>query len=185
MTTQEAMEILSRLQAGHDIETVLNSIKAGSVLLQLRMVPETRLRYNLPYSAQMPADLLATGSPYLDSFIYKAAWSEPAQNRSCDISEYQSKYLKPYHAATFIEPQLDRTTPSAWTTVSRDDGLMRDLLAAYFTRDYHLCPVVQKDCFLEDMANGQTDCCSSLLVNVVLAYGCVSSPSFPIFSKLC
>jgi hypothetical protein len=51
---------------------------------------------------------------------------------------------------------------------------MKDLLAAYFTREYHLLPVFPKDQFLEDMANMKTGCCSSLLVNAVLGYGCVS-----------
>ena len=78
------------------------------------MVPETRLRYDLPYSAQMPADRLGSESPYLDSLIYRAAWSELACNLDDDVSEYQSKYLEPYHAATSVNPQLYRTRPSTW-----------------------------------------------------------------------
>jgi hypothetical protein len=95
MTTQEAMEAVPRIQAGHDIEGVLSFIKARNILLQLRTVSETRQRYNPPYSAQMPADLLASGSPYLWSLLYQAAWSESARNQNHDISGYQSKYLKP------------------------------------------------------------------------------------------
>jgi hypothetical protein len=60
---------------------------------------------------------------------------------------------------------------------------MRDLLAAYFTHEYHSWPVFQKDYFLEDMANAETDkrrtpCCSALLVNATLAYACVSTDSW-------
>jgi hypothetical protein len=96
MTRQEATEAVPRIQAGHDIEGVLSFIKAGNILLQLRTVPETRLIYNPPYSAQMPADLLASGSPYLWSLLYQAAWSESARNhQNHDISGYHSKYLKP------------------------------------------------------------------------------------------
>ena len=56
---------------------------------------------------------------------------------------------------------------------------MRDLLAAYFTHEYHSWPVFHKDHFLEDMASSQkeerrTSCCSSLLVNVTLAFACVN-----------
>jgi len=62
-------------------------------------------------------------------------------------SEYQDQYVKPYHAALFIEPRLANARPSDWTTVSKDDALMRDLLAAYFMHEYHFLPVFQKDYF--------------------------------------
>jgi hypothetical protein len=63
--------------------------------------------------------------------------------------------------------------------LSKDDVLLRDLLAAYFTHEYHLFPVFHKDYFLEDIATAQkqrqrTSCCSALLVNATLAYACVS-----------
>ena len=54
MTTPEAMGILSRLQAGDDVEVILNAVKAGSLLLQLRMAPVAGLRHNHPYSPEMP-----------------------------------------------------------------------------------------------------------------------------------
>jgi hypothetical protein len=142
----------------------------------------------------MPASLLTSGSPYLDSIIYEAAsWralQSQVQNHSAtELTRvlpggstspmYQGPYVKPYHAAVFVEPLLEKTRPSEWTTVSKDDAFMRDLLAAYFTQEYHLMPVFQKDYFLEDMANGElaekgTPCCSALLVNATLAYACVS-----------
>lgn len=48
MTTPEAMGVLSRLQAGDDVEVILNAVKAGSLLLQLRVAPGPRLGGNLP-----------------------------------------------------------------------------------------------------------------------------------------
>lgn len=42
MTKEEVLGVLSRLQAGRDVESILNFIKAGNLLLQLRTVPETR-----------------------------------------------------------------------------------------------------------------------------------------------
>lgn len=73
--------------------------------------------------------------------------------------------------------------PSEWTTVSKDNTLMGQLLTAYLTYEYHLWPIFQEDYFLEDMANPGTDerktpCCSPLLVNATLAYACVSA-DFP------
>lgn len=172
----------------------MNSINDSNLLLQLHLVPETRLRYALPYSRDMPASLLVSGSPYLDSLMYEAASQralhsqvhEPAATEpNHDVfpaeyasSEYQSEYVKPYRAAILIEPRLETVKPSEWTTVSKDDTFMRGLLAAYFKHEYYLWPFFQKDYFLEDMAKLRTDnrnppCCSALLVNVVLAYACV------------
>lgn len=171
MKGEEVRKILPRLQAGEDVETLLSFLKVGDLLLQLRTVPESRLRYDLPYGRNMPAVLLSSSSPYFGSLIYQATWSHSEDHSA--TAKYQSNYLKPYHVATFFEPLLDNTKPSMWTNVSKDDDLMRGLLSAYFSREYHLFPVFHKDYFLQDMASGWTDCCSSLLVNTILAYSFV------------
>ncbi|KAK4640007.1 hypothetical protein QC761_0087480 [Podospora bellae-mahoneyi] len=51
------------------------------------------------------------------------------------------------------------------------DVLMRRLIAAWLSAEYQWIVVLQKDCFLQDMAHGpgHRGCCSSLLVNAVLA----------------
>jgi hypothetical protein len=160
----------------------------------MHLVPETCLRYELPYSRDLPARLLVSGSPYLDSMIYEAAsqralysqireitTTEPERRILPDIDSltYQSQYVKPYHAAVLVEPRLENARPSEWTTVCKDDALLRNLLAAYFTHEYHFFPAFYKDYFLEDMATAQTGqrrtpCCSVLLVNATLAYARVS-----------
>lgn len=191
---QDAVELFRRVRAGGDLEATLNHVRDGDLLLQMHLVPETRLRYELPYSRDIPALLIASGSPYLDSMIHEAALqrvshshiphttatgSEQRVPPEGTVSTYMSPYVKPYHAAVFAEPRLETARPSDWTNVSKDDVLMRNLLAAYFTHEYHSWPVFHKDHFLEDMASSQkeerrTSCCSSLLVNVTLAYACVS-----------
>jgi hypothetical protein len=179
----DATELFRRVRAGGDAGAIVNSVKDGDLLLQLHLVPETRLRYELPYTRDMPAFLLTSGSPYLDSVIYEAASQRALQSQvhgsAATASKYRSEHVKPYHAAVFVEPRLGKTRPSEWTTVSKDDALLRDLLAAYLTHEYHLVPVFQKDYFLEDMAKTnltkkRTPCCSALLVNATLAYACVS-----------
>ncbi|KAM5350843.1 hypothetical protein ACJ41O_007348 [Fusarium nematophilum] len=134
----------------------------------------------------------AHNNPYLDSLVYEAA-SIYSADQSSSFSEHnpsrviahmgsedhQSLYLKPFHAAQVIEPRLSDAKPSLWTTVCGDDVLMRDLLEVLFRCEYQFTAAVQKDLFLEDMAARQQDFCSSLLVNVVLAYACVCYPHFP------
>lgn len=138
--------------------------------------------------------LLTSGSPYINSKILEAAShcnllpvanelaaAEPELRILPDINSmtYQSQYNTPYHGAVLIEPRLEAVKPSEWTTVCKDDALLRKLLAAFFTHEYHLCPAFHKDYFLEDMAaepgnRAKMLCCSPLLVNAVLAYACVS-----------
>ncbi|CAI6315083.1 unnamed protein product [Periconia digitata] len=197
---QDATELFLRVRAGGDSATIVKHVQDGNLLLQLQLVPETRFRYELPYSRDMPALLLASGSPYLNSLIYEAASQRalhshahgsaatepnhrvfPAEYAS---SENRSEYVKPYHAAVFVEPRLENLKPSEWTTVSKDDALMRELLVAYFTHEYHLWPIFQKDYFLEDMAkpkpdHRKTSCCSALLVNATLAYACYCFKKIP------
>jgi hypothetical protein len=189
---QDAIELFRSVRKGRDLATILNRFKDGDLLLQMHLVPETRLRYNLPYSKNLPPVLLESGSPYLDTVIYtpnftsspleqlaggsKSAPSVPMR------STHETQYVRPYHAATLVEPRLERARPSDWTTVCSDDVLLREILAAYFTHEYHLFPAFHKGYFLEDMQSPQADkrevqLCSSLLVNAVLAYGCVSPHS--------
>ncbi|KAH7323267.1 hypothetical protein B0I35DRAFT_450360 [Stachybotrys elegans] len=179
----EAQGILQRLRAGTDAETLVNHIKAGNLLLQMAVAPETRMRYELPYQSRMP-EVFIPDNPYLTSILYEATSLYPGnqlpQQATSTLSsaEHQSLYLKPFHAAQVIDPRLSDVKPSVWTTVCSDDALMRDLLGVFFRCEYQFTSAFQKDYFLEDMAAQEKDFCSSLLVNIVLAYSCVCSPRF-------
>ena len=87
--------------------------------------------------------------------------------------EYQSLYLRPFHAAQVVDPLLSNVKISSWTNACNDDVLMRNLLGGFLLCEYHFTAAFQKDLFLEDMAALREDFCSSLLVNVILGYSCV------------
>lgn len=59
---QDAVELLGRVRAGGDAGAIVNHVKDGNLLLQMRLVPETQLRYELPYSREIPALLLTSGA---------------------------------------------------------------------------------------------------------------------------
>lgn len=190
---QEAQFVLQKLRSGSGISAILNQVKAGDLLLQLAVSPETRFRYEFPYQSEMPGDIVID-NPYLDSLIYEAASLYSPSQRSkpsghtktggitnLKSPEYRSLYLKPFHAAQVIEPRLSDARPSLWTTICDDDVLMRDLLGVFLRCEFHFTAAFQKDYFLEDMAAQREDFCSSLLVNVTLAYSCVQY--FPIFLR--
>ena len=191
---EDAVLLFRRIREGAESGAVLNQFRTGDLLLQMHVVPECRFEYTLPYSSDIPMRLLTSRSPYINSKILEAAshrnllpmanelaGAEPELRILPDINSmtYQSQYTTPFHAAILIEPRLEAAKPSEWTTVCKDDPLLRKLLAAFFTHEYHLCPAFHKDYFLEDMAAepGNRDKllhCSPLLVNAVLAYACVS-----------
>ncbi|GAM82988.1 hypothetical protein ANO11243_009740 [Dothideomycetidae sp. 11243] len=141
---RQASDIYRRIRAGFDVRTLLDQVKGGDLVLQLAVAPETRFRYELPYHAELP-DALRLDNPYLDCLLYEAASVMPLAWAAADSSspastannpEYRSLYLRPFHAAHTIDPRLINARPSLWTTVSTDDGFMRELLADLFLCEY-------------------------------------------------
>lgn len=183
----DAHGILGRIRSGADVAAIVRQAEEGNLLLQLALVPETRLRYDFPYRAEMPPHLLVPDNPYLSSVIYEAVFatqptppesqpeSQPESPSGSRIvaSPYQSVYLTPYHAAEFVEPLLSDAVVSKWTEVDAGDDFLRILLHSYFLHDYLTYPSFHKDIFLRALRDDDQRFCSSLLVNAVLAEACV------------
>lgn len=193
----DARDILARLRSGTDVQTLVNQVESGDLLLQLSVAPETRFRYDFPYNKRMPVGLATDNNAYLRAPIYAAACLHPSSAQSnieketpCrgntglisdSVSHSQgaqpimdeSLYLMPYHAANVVDARLSSVKISSWTSVCDDDVLMRDILGRWLQCEYHFTAAFQKDLFLEDMILLREDFCSSLLVNVTLGYACV------------
>ncbi|KZM24621.1 DNA binding [Ascochyta rabiei] len=175
---------------GADVESVLRHVRDGDLLVQLRVHPETRLRYTLPYMDSMPAFLLVPDNPYLATPLYEATFKPPSflpdnvtLNRS-KMGECVDSYMMPSHAAEVVEPILDRTHARQWTNVISDNGLFRRLVTIYLSRHHVAFFWFNKDLFLEDMAARRTQFCSSLLVNAVLAAACQAYKDIPDLAKI-
>ncbi|TFB01937.1 Nitrogen assimilation transcription factor nirA [Trichoderma ghanense] len=189
LSDREAEHVFKRIRDGADVNTILNLVRAGNLLLQMAVAPETRFRYEFPYRSEMP-DYCIENNPYLDSIIWGAAslygqGRQPAALAAASAAGpagdfgtqgYESIYLKPFHAAEVVDPRLTDAKISSWTSVSSDDGLMRELLRVFLRCEYMFTSAFQKDYFLDDLVAGRDEFCSSLLVNVVLAYACVCFP---------
>jgi hypothetical protein len=183
----QAQEVLQRIRSGTDVVSICNQVMAGDVLIQMAVAPETRFRYKLLYMPEMPQQYISTDNPYLNSLIYEGlSLYERDDGANLDKSAVQgngsdgeSPYLRPFHAAHVVDPLLSDVKPSLWTAVCQNDALMRNLLAVWLHSEYTFTSAFQKDYFLEDMAAQNTDFCSSLLVNAVLAYCCVRIPCSP------
>ncbi|KAL6704951.1 hypothetical protein ACN47E_007496 [Coniothyrium glycines] len=169
------LDILRRIRAGDDAHDILRHVQGGNLLMQLCVAPETRHRYDFPYRPAMPITLQVPENHALHSRLYTAiqAFEETSPTRN-DSVLFPSPYVKPLHAAEMIDPLLAKAIPSMWTKVSSNDDLLRKLLEAFFVYEYPWMTAFHKDYFLEDMASGNTDFCSSLLVNAVLAKACTT-----------
>jgi hypothetical protein len=183
----EANEMLRRIRAGVDVETILRYVKDGDLLLQLHLAPETRLRYSFPDFASWPTIFRDPDDPYLKTQLLD--FESEVQPTSDSLSDTARAvrpsplhldshvYHIPYHAAQAIDPRLSSVRASAWTSVTADDALVSNLLAIYFQFEYPRTRYFQKDLFLDDLARGKTNFCSSLLVNCILANAAVRRPS--------
>lgn len=172
----DATAIFNLVRQGADIDSIVRHISTGDLLLQLRVTPETRLRYKAPYGDEMPQTLRVFDNPYLTSSIFDASFvqsSTQTADQSIRNDTLGVQYVTPYLAGTIEDYRLHQVKPSLWTNVSADDALMRQLLQSYFLHEYQWFPSFHKDHFLDDMMSRSTRFCSSLLVNAVLACACV------------
>lgn len=166
----ESHEVMRRIKLGASVGSVLRHIKEADLLIQLTVIPETRHRHTIPYSASMPAFLLIPNNEYLKSPIYQA----PFEQAEVPFTSAMDRYMKPNHAAELVEPLLDLVCARDWTDIITDDGLFRRLLTLCLFHQHTAFYWFNKTLFLEDMAARRTSFCSKVLVHAVLAAGCVS-----------
>jgi hypothetical protein len=74
------------------------------------------------------------------------------------------------------EPLFDLPA-KPWTNVTDDEHFVSHLVSLYFTWEHAACHIIDRELFLEDMKSGRLDsqCCSPLLVNALLATACVGA----------
>ncbi|KAE8348680.1 fungal-specific transcription factor domain-containing protein [Aspergillus coremiiformis] len=69
--------------------------------------------------------------------------------------------------------QMHDRSITQWTKVTADEQLISHLMTMYFTWHYPFFTLLSKDLFYRDYIHGvPSQCCSSLLVNAMLALGC-------------
>ena len=101
-------------------QLLLSQIKAGDLAGQLKVQPETKFRYELPYIKQLPSGLLIN-DPYLNTLIHEknslsSSDCEPHRPDST-VTLPQVVYLRQFHAARYIDHLIEDARPSLWTTV--------------------------------------------------------------------
>lgn len=205
---EKAAALLKRVADGADLATLVSQYKQGDLQMQLSLTPNTIRRYEFPFVSEMPRHLYITENPYIRSLLMsaivshpmaseeKASWQQLGPPRHAprasrvdgpDLlrgSEQHISYSVPYHTARVVGPRLSKLTAAPWTQVISDNRLLQQLISCYFQFSNTSAPKVHIDLFLDDMVAGRERFCSPLLVNAILASGCVSLPQHPRLSNL-
>jgi hypothetical protein len=154
----EAQHVLWRLRSGTPADTIYNQVTAGNALVELAVKPESWLRHELLYQAEMPKHYIHN-NPYLDTVIYQDTSLYPRNSNMSYLSSsamrnaiasvggsiHEAAYLMPFHAAHVVHPLLNEAKPSLWTVVCKDDVLMRNILGAWLLCEYSFTSAFQKD----------------------------------------
>ncbi|KAI2468404.1 hypothetical protein F4781DRAFT_269312 [Annulohypoxylon bovei var. microspora] len=167
----ETADILNRIRTGEDVQTIVQAVQDGDLLLQLSHTPEFRFRYEFPYIQDIPLRLNEWRNPYLQSTLYqKTVISSPLSPESLANIDHESQmmYLMPYHTVQLADSRISAISVASWTAISVDNPMLRALLQLYFIFDYPFNPYFHKDLFLDDMLVGSGRFCSPLLVNAIL-----------------
>ncbi|KAM0737811.1 hypothetical protein ACQRIT_007815 [Beauveria bassiana] len=99
----QAGVIFQMLREGVATEDIARRITTGLALMDMRLTTETKLRFEFPYRAQMPLEILSSNVPYLQSPIYEL-YKTPEKMAVWDQNKPQ--YMKPYRAADMADSRL-------------------------------------------------------------------------------
>lgn len=89
---------------------------------------------------------------------------------------YVDTLMPPGLVASVMSPS-DEVWPGVaqrWTRLTNNDELVAHLIHMYYEHQQWVCDFNNRHLFLEDFSSGETNMCSELLVNAILANACVS-----------
>ncbi|KAF9885695.1 hypothetical protein FE257_012677 [Aspergillus nanangensis] len=158
-----------------------------SLVESLRSADEARIQHILdtirdssslnPIAIAIDAPALDVGDATFESLKEKKIEEEasPPQERLSVDSQSRITLEK------LCDNPLFRVPATPWTIITDDDHLVSHLISLYFTWDHPLQQVVDQKTFLSHMAieDTDTDFCSPLLVNSILAVASESYSDFP------
>lgn len=92
-----------------------------------------------------------------------------------DASDREIGNFEPLQSMhTIVDDRLKSVNFQNWTTVPITNELAANLISLYLEIDHPWCPLFDADLFLNDCIQGKTHFCSTLLMNALLGWTCVS-----------
>ena len=147
----EVAEIVQQIRADEDLDIIAESLKKNMTPLEPFQISETK-------SAERELSILM-GRPSIDALGVVKHFGHTSSLSLVSDEERSPMQSKP-------------RSSEEWTRVTQDSALVDHLLSMYFCWVHPTHPLLSKEVFLDDMANGQSKYCSPLLVNALLALAC-------------
>jgi len=91
-------------------------------------------------------------------------------------SEFSSEGVFGCPTSSLCDPSLRHLQMRKWTKVPITDELAANVISSYLQIDHPVLGLFDADLFVKDLVSGQQYFCSSLLVNALLSWACVSAP---------
>jgi hypothetical protein len=200
----EAYIILQRLRSSSDVRSTITFIKEGDLLIQhqpasassaanvpLHLISTTESFLNMHHpkaypQLPLPKEETASMGPRRTSIVemdpedYDLPLSEQIRNAKY---VYMAKIIlrlannnrsldKPHSPC---DERLLHVQASQWTTVTTNNTVLVNLISLYLSWDHVTLRLFDEDYFLDQISTGQTEYCSPLLVNSMLAAAAVSN----------
>jgi hypothetical protein len=149
-TQPEVDEIVRKLRHHENIDSVLNSVRAGPFLQPL---------------AERDVDMhVGIEGDY------------SSREHVFGLTQFGSRNLGPTDVQLGRAPEAHTPLSQTWTSVTDDQEFIDHLISIYFTWQHSFFQNFPEKLFREDMAAGRTRYCSKVLVNAVCAAGSLLSP---------
>ena len=166
---EEAAGIIQNLRAGVAVPTILDAFRAGG-LQQARTGTSS-----LGRSIGLRTETSSGSSPGQETPMPTASTLSPTPATAVAVPSRSR--ISPIDVNFLLNPTEDeprrRKSPyTIWTTVTRDEAFVRELLSLYFTWHHPFFQLFSEKNFREDAAAGNGDHCSKLLFNAVCAIAC-------------
>lgn len=152
-TPPDVDEIVRKLRHHENLDSILNSVRAGPFLQPL---------------AERDVDMHAGIEGDYSS-----------REHVFGLTQFGSRNLAPVDVQLARAPEAHTPlsqTNHPWTSVTDDQEFIDHLISIYFTWQHCFFQSFPEKLFREDMAAGRTRYCSKILVNAVCAAGCLLSP---------
>ncbi|CEN61698.1 hypothetical protein ASPCAL08348 [Aspergillus calidoustus] len=150
-------------------ESLLQEIISQNNTQDSRLSIQDAIRRRFQASPDFFSTLLAANSP-LDQHI-------PLPRPGLSLRRMHQAWQANENRQALVlaqQPPVQVTSIEHWTSLV-DDDVASHLLSLYFTWENPIWQLVDQNQFVHDLERGRTRFCSSLLVHILLFYGCVST----------
>ncbi|KAL6710509.1 hypothetical protein ACN47E_008557 [Coniothyrium glycines] len=175
-----AIQIFERIRQGSDIGSIIRFVQYGALRQHLSLVARPSACFASSYIDDVLPLLPREDNPYLGSKLHDFVVGVPNTSSGSPLTDRpphdEASLHIPFPGARLYDERFANETLSLsrWTSISSDEHFLHGLLEAYFVYEFPFWPCLHMETFLEDLAAGSQENCSSFLINVILTAGCHS-----------